>query len=195
MEFPVFKDITVLLASKSPRRRALLKELGVKVEIVEPCHVDENFPSALKAQEIPLFLATEKAKACPVPEKPGEILLTADTIVWLENEVIEKPVDRRHAEAMLRKLSGNMHEVYTGVCLTTFDRQVVFYDLSRVFFKELSSFEIDFYLDHYKPYDKAGAYGIQEWIGFIGISRIEGSYFNVMGLPIHRIYQELTKLI
>lgn len=195
MEFPAFKDITVLLASKSPRRRALLKELGVKVEIVEPCHADEVFPATLRAQEIPVFLATEKAKACPVPEKPGKILLTADTIVWLGDEVVEKPADREEAEKMLRKLSGNMHEVYTGVCLTTWDRQVSFYDLSKVFFKELTAFEIEFYLDHYKPYDKAGAYGIQEWIGYIGISRVEGSYFNVMGLPIHRIYQELTKLI
>lgn len=194
MEYPAFKDIKILLASKSPRRRALLKELGIKVEIVEPCHDDEIFPPSLVAHEIPVFLATEKARACPQPENAGEILLTADTIVWINNEVIGKPEGRDDAANMLKKLSGNMHEVFTGVCLTTNSQQVSFYDTSRVYFKELSAFEIDFYLDHFKPYDKAGAYGIQEWIGFIGISKVEGSYFNVMGLPIHRVYEEISKL-
>lgn len=195
MEFPAFKDIKVLLASKSPRRRALLKELGVSVEIVEPCHENEDYPSYVTAHEIPVYLSVEKAKACNRPEVPGEILLTADTIVWLNNEVIGKPENREDARIMLQKLSGNKHEVFTGVSLTTFDKQISFYDTSCVYFKELSSSEIDFYLDHYKPFDKAGAYGIQEWIGFIGITKVEGSYFNVMGLPIHKVYEEITKLI
>jgi septum formation protein len=195
MEYPAFKDIKILLASKSPRRRALLKELGVKVEIIEPLHENENYPIYLKGHEIAVFLAAEKAKACPAPHKHGEILLTADTIVWLNNEVIEKPGDRNEAFEMLRKLSGNVHEVFTGVCLTTYDKKITFFDTSKVYFKELTNFEIDFYLEHYKPYDKAGAYGIQEWIGFIGIEKIEGSYFNVVGLPIQKIYQEILKLI
>ena len=195
MEFPAFADIKILLASKSPRRRALLKELGVKVEIVEPCHENEDYPASLQAQDIPVFLAAEKAKACKVPQNMGEILLTADTIVWLNNQVIGKPENRDDAYQMLQKLSGNMHEVFTGVCLTNCDKQITFYDTSRVFFKELSDSEITFYLDNFKPYDKAGSYGIQEWIGFIGIDKVEGSYFNVMGLPIHKIYYQLTQLI
>lgn len=195
MEFPAFKDITILLASKSPRRRALLKELGIKVELVEPCHEHEDYPESVTAHEIPVYLAAEKAKACQSPEKPGKILLTADTIVWLNNEVIGKPENRQEARQMLKKLSGNMHVVYTGVCLTSHNKQVAFYDTSYVFFKELSDFEIDFYLDHFKPYDKAGSYGVQEWIGFIGINKIEGSYFNVMGLPIHKVYSEILKII
>lgn len=195
MEFPVFKDVIILLASKSPRRRALLKELGVKVEIVEPLHTNEDFPSHLQGHEIPIFLAKEKAKACPPIQSNSEILLTADTIVWLNGEVVGKPENRNEALDMLRKLSGNVHEVYTGVCLTSQQKQVTFYDVAKVYFKELSDFEIDFYLDQFKPYDKAGAYGIQEWIGFIGIDKIEGSYFNVMGLPVHKVYQEILKFI
>lgn len=195
MVFPAFGEIKILLASQSPRRRALLKELGVKVEIVEPQHGDEDYPPSLKGAEIPVFLAVEKAKACTSPTNKGEILLTADTIVWLNNAVIGKPGSRNDAKEMLGKLSGNMHEVFTGVCLTTSEKQITFYDTARVFFKSLSEAEIDFYLDHYKPYDKAGSYGVQEWIGYIGIEKIEGSYFNVMGLPIHKVYQELLKLI
>lgn len=195
MDYPSFSNIKILLASKSPRRRALLKELGVKVEIIEPLHDNESYPLHLKAHEIPVFLAIEKAKACRAPQQTGEILLTADTIVWLNDEVIEKPDGRDEAFLMLRKLSGKVHEVFTGVCLTTCDKQITFFDSAKVYFKELSNFEIEFYLDHYKPYDKAGAYGIQEWIGFIGIEKIEGSYFNVVGLPIQKVYQEILKLI
>lgn len=195
MDYPSFSNIKILLASKSPRRRALLKELGVKVEIIEPLHENESYPLHLKANEIPVFLAIEKAKACRAPRQAGEILLTADTIVWLNDEVIEKPADRDEAFLMLSKLSGKVHEVFTGVCLTTCDKQVTFFDSAKVYFKELSNFEIEFYLDHYKPYDKAGAYGIQEWIGFIGIEKIEGSYFNVVGLPIQKVYQEILKLV
>jgi septum formation protein len=195
MEFPAFKNIKILLASQSPRRRALVKELGVKVEIVEPQHGNEDYPETLRGHEIPVFLSIEKSKVCPKPHNKGEILLTADTIVWLNNEVIGKPESREQAQEMLRKLSGNMHEVFTGVCLTTCDKQVTFYDTSRVYFKPLTDSEIDFYLDHYKPYDKAGSYGVQEWIGYIAIEKIEGSYFNVMGLPIHKVYHEITKLI
>lgn len=195
MEYPVFRDIKVLLASKSPRRRALLKELGVKVEIIEPLHDNEDFPDSLKGCEIPVYLAVEKAKACVQPQVRGEILLTADTIVWLNNEVIGKPETKDEAVAMLKKLSGNVHEVFTGVCLTTSSTRISFYDASLVYFNELTADEIDFYVERFKPYDKAGAYGIQEWIGYIGISKLEGSYFNVMGLPIHKVYQELLKLI
>ncbi len=195
MDYPAFYNIKILLASKSPRRRALLKELGVKVENIEPLHDNESYPHHLKGNEIPVFLAVEKAKVCPQPQKSGEILLTADTIVWLNDEVIEKPADKDEAFSMLRKLSGNVHEVFTGVCLTTCDKQVTFFDSAKVYFKELTNFEIEFYLDHYKPYDKAGAYGIQEWIGFVGIEKIEGSYFNVVGLPIQKVYQEILNII
>jgi MAF protein len=185
------QNIELLLASQSPRRRALLKELGFPVHIVQPPNVEEVFPDHLKAGEIPVYLSQLKAQAYSSEIPDGAMLVTADTIVWLNNEVIGKPIDRDDAIAMLKKLSGNMHYVYTGVCLNYKDISHCFCDETRVFFRELTDEEITFYVDKYEPFDKAGAYGVQEWIGFVGVERIEGSYFNVMGLPTHRLYVEI----
>ncbi|MDP4208797.1 MAG: Maf-like protein [Bacteroidota bacterium] len=185
------QNIELLLASQSPRRRALLKELGFPVHIVQPPNVDEVFPDHLKAGEIPVYLSQLKAQAYSSEIPDGAMLVTADTIVWLNNEVIGKPSDRDDAIAMLKKLSGNMHYVYTGVCLNYKGISHCFCDETQVFFRELTDEEIVFYVDKYKPFDKAGAYGVQEWIGFVGVERIEGSYFNVMGLPTHRLYAEI----
>lgn len=193
MELPFSFPHKILLASKSPRRRALLKELGFNVEIVDPSHGNEDYPGHLMAEEIPLYLAKAKSVEYDKPLKENEILLTADTIVWLNNKVIGKPDSLEDAVSMITELSGNMHEVFTGVCLKSLHKQVAFYDTTRVYFKRLAAWEIESYVAHYKPLDKAGAYGIQEWIGFIGIERIEGSYFNVMGLPIHKVYKELIE--
>lgn len=189
------QDITLLLASQSPRRRALLKELGFPVEIVRPPDVDEVFPDHLKGSEIPVYLSQLKAEAYSEPIPENCMLVTADTIVWIDNEVIGKPVNREDAIRMLQKLSGRKHSVYTGVSLKYKGSCHLFYDETSVYFRTLTNEEIIRYVDEYKPFDKAGAYGVQEWIGFIGVERIEGSYFNVMGLPTHRIYQEILGLV
>jgi septum formation protein len=188
-------EITLLLASQSPRRRALLKELGFPVKIVQAPNVDEIFPDHLKAGEIPVYLAQLKAEAFKEPMADGDMLVTADTIVWLKNEVIGKPLGREDAIKMLKKLSGNKHQVFTGICLKYKGKNHLFCDETNVYFKTLSDEEIVHYVDQYKPFDKAGAYGVQEWIGFVGVERIEGSYFNVMGLPTHLLYSEILKLI
>lgn len=187
--------ITLLLASQSPRRRALLKELGWAVTIVRPPQVDEIFPTHLTAGEIPVYLAQLKSESYIDPIPDDSILVTADTIVWLNNEVIGKPQHRDDAISMLQKLSGNMHQVFTGVCLKYKGNNHLFCDETNVYFRKLELEEIIYYLDTYKPFDKAGAYGVQEWIGFIGIERIEGSYFNVMGLPTHRLYEMIKELV
>lgn len=189
------QNVTLLLASQSPRRRALLKELGFAVEIVRPPDVDEVFPDHLKGHDIPVFLSKLKAEAYTEPIPENCMLVTADTIVWIDNEVIGKPANREDAIGMLQKLSGKKHHVYTGVCLKYHGTCHLFYDETSVYFHSLSNEEIICYVDNYKPFDKAGAYGVQEWIGFVGVERIEGSYFNVMGLPTHRIYQEILRLI
>jgi len=188
-------NITLLLASQSPRRRALLKELGFPVKIVQPPDVDEIFPDHLKAGEIPVFLAQLKASAYREKIPDDCILVTADTIVWLNNEVIGKPVDREDAIAMLKKLSGNKHQVFTGICLKYKGVSSYFCDETNVYFRSLTDEEIIHYVDLCKPFDKAGAYGIQEWIGYIGIEKIVGSYFNVMGLPVQQLYRELGTFI
>jgi len=188
-------DITLLLASQSPRRRALLKEIGFPVKIVPPPNVDEIFPNHLKQGEIPVYLSQLKANAYAEAIPDNCILVTADTIVWVNGEVIGKPVNREDAIAMLQKLSGCKHQVYTGVCLKYKGISHLFCDETNVYFRKLSDDEITYYVDEYKPFDKAGAYGVQEWIGFIGVERIEGSYFNVMGLPTHLLYNEILKLI
>lgn len=185
-------DYNYILASKSPRRQELLRELGIvfRVEILE---IDELYPETLFREEIPVFLAKQKAK--PFAGKLGEndLLITADTIVWLEGKVYGKPVSKQEAIYILQKLSGREHQVISGVCLTSVKKQTSFFSISNVKFKELSDREINFYVDEYKPYDKAGAYGIQEWIGYIGITHIEGSFFNVMGLPVQQLYTEILK--
>jgi septum formation protein len=186
------KKFNIILASKSPRRQQLLKDLGLEFT-VEVTDADESYPDGLSMQEIPVFLAELKASEFSRELGDSDLLITADTIVWLDGEVLGKPADKNDAIHMLRKLSNNEHQVVTGVCLKSKNKQKSFYAVSNVAFKELSDDEINYYIDHYQPYDKAGAYGIQEWIGYIGITHIEGSFFNVMGLPIQKLYTELLK--
>ncbi|MBJ6120056.1 septum formation protein Maf [Pontibacter sp. BT310] len=182
----------LLLASNSPRRKELLTGLGLTFE-VKIKEVHEDFPAELKREQVAEFLASHKADQY-LEDLEDQILLTADTIVCLGDQVLNKPADYEQAYDMLRSLSGTHHEVITGVCILTRESKTVFHDTTKVYFKELSHQEIDYYITNYKPYDKAGAYGIQEWIGKIGIERIEGSYFNVVGLPVQKLYHQLTEL-
>lgn len=184
----------LVLASNSPRRRQLLSDLGLSYEI-RLREVDESFPPGLVRAEVAEYLAAHKAAAYAHDLAPGEVLLTADTIVCLENDVLNKPADATEAVAMLTRLQGRAHDVFTGVCLLCGDgRQVVFSDQTTVHFRPLSPAEIDYYVLQHQPFDKAGAYGAQDWIGMVAITRLEGSYFNVMGLPVHRVWTELEKL-
>jgi septum formation protein len=189
--YPVRLDkFHIILGSKSPRRQYLLRELGIQF-VIETKDVDESFPEHLQGEEIPLYLCHKKADAFDGKLKEDSILITADTIVWINSHVLNKPADAEEARTMLRELSGNRHEVYTGVCLKSANKKIVFAVKTAVYFKELSEGEIEFYVSTYKPFDKAGAYGAQEWIGYVGVERIEGSYFNVMGLPVKELYDEL----
>jgi septum formation protein len=185
----------IILASKSPRRQHLLQEIGLKFRIVNHLEMEEVYPAVLKAEEIPVYLARAKAAFYDSLLEADTLLITADTIVWLENEVIGKPVDPEDAVNMLLKLSGNMHEVFTGVCIKSLEQEKVFHASSKVFFRKIREEEIRYYVNKYNPLDKAGAYGVQEWIGYVGVERIEGSYFNVMGLPVQKLYCELLKMI
>lgn len=184
----------ILLASNSPRRRELLGGLGLSYEVVSLPEIDESYPETLYGSEIPSHIAQKKAEAYRSMMKPNTLLITADTIVWLDGKVYGKPVDEDNARQMLRELSGQSHTVITGVAITTSDVQKVFAVESKVTFATLTEEEIDYYVTKYRPLDKAGAYGIQEWIGYIGVTGLEGSYFNVMGLPIQRLYNELKNL-
>lgn len=181
-----------ILASKSPRRQFLLNELGIPFELVTK-EVDESFPEHLQRDEIPLFLARKKADAFERELDDKTIVITADTIVWINDHVLNKPENAEEAAVMLRELSGNRHEVYTGVCLKSSKKEIAFAVKTVVYFRELTAGEIDYYIRHHKPFDKAGAYGAQEFIGYIGVEKIEGSYFNVMGLPVKELYEELVK--
>ncbi len=184
----------IILASQSPRRQNLLKELefDFSIQIKE---VEESYSEELVKQDIPVYLSKLKAAAFNNSIEDNDLIITADTIVWVNNGVLGKPKDRTDAEHMLRTLSDNSHTVYTGVCLKTKENEHTFWASTDVYFRELESDEITYYLDKYKPYDKAGSYGIQEWIGYVGIERINGSYFNVMGLPIQKLYDELKRII
>ncbi|WP_242918877.1 Maf family nucleotide pyrophosphatase [Pontibacter liquoris] len=182
----------LLLASNSPRRKELLAGLGLAFE-VRVKEVSEDFPEHLKGAEVAEYLASHKAAAYAA-EITNQVLLTADTIVCLGDRILNKPQNYEEAFVMLRSLSGTSHEVITGVCLLTQHQKVIFSDSTRVYFKALSDEEIHYYITHYKPFDKAGAYGIQEWIGKIGITRLEGSYFNVVGLPVQKLYEQLVAL-
>lgn len=186
------KKHKLILASKSPRRQYLLKELGLEFA-VHTKEVDESFPENLKAHEIPLYLGQKKADAFEEELTDDTIVITADTIVWIDNQVLNKPENFNDAVRMLKLLSGKKHEVYTGVCLKSKHKTKTFYALTNVYFKELSQQEIEYYINNFNPYDKAGAYGAQEWIGYIAVEKIEGSYFNVMGLPVRELYEELLK--
>lgn len=187
-EFPY----QIILGSNSPRRQELLKSLGFTF-LNKPIHADESFPNDLLAEEIPLYLAEKKADAYQDDLKDTEILITADTIVWCEGKVFNKPANFVEGKAMLEALSGKMHEVFTGVCLKSGNKQTTFYDVSKVYFKKLKPEEIEYYLMNFSPYDKAGSYGVQDWLGYIGIDKIEGSFYNVMGLPVKELYEELVK--
>lgn len=189
---PRLADKQVVLASKSPRRKQLMEGLAIHFT-VRTLEVDESFDPALQRQDIPLYLARKKALAFREHMASNELIITADTVVWVNDHVLNKPESETEALEMLRELSGNVHHVYTGVSLLTQVKQHTFFDETRVFFRDLSEEEMLFYVRHYQPYDKAGAYGAQEFIGYVGIDRLEGSYFNVMGLPVHKVYEALQQ--
>ena len=181
----------ILLGSASPRRRELLQSLGLTFEVVAAPGIDETFPSGFSCEQIPQHIALQKAKGYTLAD--DQLLITADTIVWLDGQVLGKPVDAEDACRMLRLLSGHTHQVVTGVALTTSQWTRSFSSLTHVTFAPLSEEEIRSYVDRFSPLDKAGAYGIQEWIGCIGVTRLEGSFYNVMGLPVQLLYTELKK--
>lgn len=184
----------VVLASGSPRRQELLKGLGVDFTVRLLPDLDESYPESLSAEKIPSYIAHHKAEAYKDMIRPKELMITADTIVWLDGEVLGKPADEADAGNILRKLSGKTHQVITGVCLTTCEWQKSFTSVTDVSFSDLTDEEIEYYVIGYRPMDKAGAYGVQELIGYIGVESIHGSYFNVMGLPVQKLYRELIQL-
>ena len=184
----------IILASNSPRRKQLLGGLGLDYEVRTLPGIDESYPDTLQGEDIPVYISSKKASAYLDSLKNNELLITADTIVWLDGRVLGKPSDEEEACQMLRDLSGKTHQVITGVTLATTAFQKSFASVSQVTFASLTEEEIKYYVNHYHPMDKAGSYGVQEWIGFIGVERIEGSYFNVMGLPVQRLYRELVSL-
>ncbi len=188
------KKYRVVLASNSPRRKELLAGLGIDFEVRVAKDIDETYPDDMPAKDIAQYLATMKAEANAVVMADDELLITADTVVIVDDEVLGKPADEDDARRMLRLISGRTHQVITGVCLTTKERSRTFSVTTDVTFKPLSNEEIDYYIANYRPMDKAGAYGIQEWIGYVGVTSLKGSYFNVMGLPVQRIYQELLDM-
>ncbi|HUS87690.1 MAG TPA: Maf family nucleotide pyrophosphatase [Bacteroidales bacterium] len=189
-----FKKWHFILASGSPRRRKLLADMGFSFKVMEK-QISESCPDGLKREEIAVFLAKRKAEEFLNEVKDDEIVITADTIVWCNNRVLGKPSDRDEAISILRELSGRVHEVITAVCLLSSRTSQTFFSETKVSFTILSEEEILSYVDNYYPYDKAGAYGIQEWIGMVGIDHIEGSFFNVMGLPVQKLYSNLKKFI
>ena len=183
----------LILASNSPRRKELLAGLGVPFEVRVLQDIDEHYPESLPVNEVARYIAKEKADAYRRIVAPDELIITADTVVIVGDEILGKPVDEADAVRMLKLLSGRTHQVTTGVCLLTAEKERCFDVTTDVTFKTLTDEEIHYYVNRYRPFDKAGAYGIQEWIGYIGVTGLHGSYYNVMGLPVQRIYQELTK--
>lgn len=191
----IFSDYNFILASQSPRRQQLLRDMGISFSVAH-INVEEIFPSHLEEQDIALYLCELKANAFDTASlSKNTILITADTIVWAKGKYWGKPQNKQQAIDMLKELSGNTHQVYSGVCLKNNEKTVSFYESTSVTFSALTMQEIEYYTDTYKPYDKAGAYGIQEWIGYIGIEKIEGCYYNVMGFPTHAFYNQLKKFI
>lgn len=184
-------DYKIILASQSPRRQELLRGLDISFAVQVLPDVDESFPHELRAGNIPLYLAKKKSEAYHSIMLEDVILITADTIVWLDDHVLGKPADQPEAVKMLKQLSGKIHHVYTGVCVRSLNKQVDFVADSKVHFSKLTEEEIQYYVERYHPLDKAGSYGVQEWIGYIGVKSIEGSFYNVMGLPIHQLYEIL----
>lgn len=185
-------NYNIILASGSPRRQQFFKDLDIPFTI-QLKEIEEIYPITLKGAEITDYLADLKAQPFESLNN-NDLLITSDTIVWLKDKALGKPKDAEEAFTMLRKLSGKQHQVFTSVSIKNLNFQIIINDTTEVYFKELTDEEITYYIKTCKPFDKAGAYGIQEWIGFIGIDRLEGSYFNVMGLPVHKLYKELMKL-
>jgi septum formation protein len=195
MKQEILRHYNLLLGSKSPRRQDLLKALGLHYTLVD-IDVEEVYPLHLQGADIARYLCELKADAFDTNILPKDsILVTADTIVWLDGKYIGKPAGKDDAIAMLKQLSGKQHSVFSGICLKSSERKVVFHAHTLVKFRELAIDEIEYYVNHHKPYDKAGSYGIQDWIGYIGISGIEGCYYNVMGFPVEMFYEQLTQFI
>lgn len=185
--------MNIVLASNSPRRRELLAGLGIEFEVRVLPNIDESYPADLPVMQIAEYIAHKKASAYLLTMKDNDLVITADTVVIIGNEVLGKPKDEEDAKRMLRLISGKTHQVVTGVCLTTTKQQRHFSVSTDVTFKDLPENEINYYITKYKPFDKAGAYGIQEWIGYVGVTSLNGSYFNVMGLPVQKLWEELKK--
>jgi septum formation protein len=184
----------IILASRSPRRQQLLQEMGLKFEVVNR-DFDESYPEGLGGDDIARYIASAKVQTFKKEISDNEIVITADTIVWCNNNVLGKPLNYYDAIRIIKEISGTTHEVITGVSLLSLSKEITFSESTKVTFGAMSEEEIHFYVDRFKPYDKAGAYGIQEWIGIIACSQIEGSYFNVVGLPVHQLYKELQNFI
>ena len=189
-----FKQYNFILGSNSPRRSEILKEIGLDFKIIAS-NIDETIPKGIKNKNVPIYLAKEKANFLAKELNENEILITADTIVLMNDEIITKPLNKKDAKNILQKISNNKHEVITGVCITSNRNQHSFSSKTEVFFNKISDYEIEYYLEKFKPYDKAGSYGIQEWLGLISVRKIIGSYTNVVGMPSSELYQELNKFI
>lgn len=185
------KKYHILLASKSPRRRELLSELRVPFNCISLGNIDESYPDTLRCEDVPQYLANKKADAFRKHINEKDLVITADTLVIKDGRIFGKPKDRNEALEMLMSLSDSIHKVVSGVCLMTLDRRTSFTTETEVKFGYLSEEEALYYIDNYRPFDKAGAYGIQEWIGCVAVESIKGSFYNVMGLPLHRLYREL----
>lgn len=186
------KDTNIILASQSPRRKELLAGLGLQFSTIS-LDIDETFDrNEFKKEQITEYLSAKKAKAY-TDIQPNDLIITSDTTVWVDDESLEKASNREEAYEMIKKLNGKTHSVYTSVTIRSLEKEVTFSDETQVTFSDLTDEEIYFYIDNYKPFDKAGAYGVQEWIGYIGVDNMNGSYFNVMGLPTHKLYKELVK--
>jgi len=195
MAIPSFTDkYRIILASRSPRRQQLMQELGIVFEVLVK-EYDESYPEHLSGEDIASYIASAKARCFRESIGINEIVITADTIVWCNNKLLGKPLDEADAFAILSEISGNTHDVITGVTILSAEKEKTFTETTKVTFAPLTGDEISYYIDNFKPYDKAGAYGIQEWIGIVACSRIEGSYFNVVGLPVERLYRELKEFI
>lgn len=188
-----FKDYHIILASNSPRRKELLRGLDIAFDVCVQPDIAEDYPADTAPADVAAYISREKANAYKDTIAENELIITADTVVIVGNEILGKPHDDAEAKEMLHKISGRKHQVVTGVCLTTTEKQRCFSVSTDVTFKNLKEEEIDYYIETYSPLDKAGAYGIQEWIGYIGVTALEGSYFNVMGLPVQRIWEELNR--
>ena len=186
------KDTNIILASQSPRRKELLAGLGLQFSTIS-LDIDETFDrNEFKKEQITEYLSAKKAKAY-TDIQPNDLIITSDTTVWVDDESLEKASNREEAYEMIKKLNGKTHSVYTSVTIRSLEKEVTFSDETQVTFADLTDEEIYFYIDNYKPFDKAGAYGVQEWIGYIGVDNMNGNYFNVMGLPTHKLYKELVK--